>query len=98
MPNHVTNQVSISGNAESLAELNYVEFDTAWSPPEPVFAAIVKAFPELHLEVRYIDEGGGFAGTFYGKDGCLYDEPCPDDDFKAFAREHFYWIYDDEDD
>ncbi|WP_315398681.1 hypothetical protein [Neisseria sicca] len=76
----------------------YVEFDTAWSPPEPVFAAIVEAFPELQLEVRYIDEGGGFAGTFYGKDGCLYDEPCPDDDFKAFAREHFYWIYDDEDD
>ncbi|EGF12106.1 hypothetical protein HMPREF9123_0086 [Neisseria bacilliformis ATCC BAA-1200] len=47
----------------------YVEFDTAWSPPEPVFAAIVETFPDLQLEARYIDEGGGFAGTFYGEDG-----------------------------
>ena len=72
----------------------YIEFDTAWSPPEPVFAAIAQAYPDLSMEIRYIDEGGGFAGTFTAQDGCLHDEPCPDEDFREFSKEYFGWLYD----
>lgn len=75
-----------------------ISFDTAWSPPEPVFAALAEAFPDVEMEVRYIDEGGGFAGTYTASDGLLEDFPCDDDDFRSFAEEHFGWTFDDDDD
>ena len=76
----------------------YLEFDTAWSPPEPVYEAIADRFPDLHLEIRYIDEGGGFAGTYEIKDGVLQDYPCSDKEFRMFAEKHFGWDYSEEDD
>ena len=76
----------------------YVEFDTAWSPPTPVFDVIAQEYPDLQLEVRYIDEGGGFAGTFVGESGELTDEPCPNDEVEIFGITHFGWILNDETD
>lgn len=76
----------------------YLEFDTAWSPPEPVYEAIAERFPDLQLEIRYIDEGGGFAGTYEIKDGILHDYPCSDEEFRMFAEEHFGWDYSEDDD
>jgi len=37
-------------------------FDTAWSPAEPVVAALVKQFPTLSITHRYCEGGMGYAG------------------------------------
>lgn len=37
-------------------------FDTAWSPAEPVVAALAKQFPTLSITHRYCEGGMGFAG------------------------------------
>lgn len=75
-----------------------VTFDTAWSPLEPLFEILAEAFPSVEMMVHYIDEGGGFAGTFIASDGLLEYFPCENGDFKAFAEEHFGWTFDDDDD
>lgn len=57
-------------------------FDTAWSPPEPVFAALADR-PEcndLHITIRGFDEGWGFAYRAEIADGIYNDwsvEPSP---------------------
>lgn len=44
-----------------------VRFQTAWSPPTPVFDAMAAQFPEVTFTVESIDEGGGaYAGTYNG--------------------------------
>lgn len=44
-------------------------FDTAWSPPFPIFRKLVSFHPELKLDVLYCDEGGCYLGSclFHGK-------------------------------
>jgi hypothetical protein len=37
-------------------------FDTAWSPAEPVVAALAEQFPTLEITHRYCEGGMGFAG------------------------------------
>jgi hypothetical protein len=37
-------------------------FDTAWSPAEPVIAALAKQFPTLSITHRYCEGGMGYAG------------------------------------
>lgn len=37
-------------------------FDTAWSPPEPVFDKLVEKFPNLTFDVAWFDEGWMHAG------------------------------------
>jgi hypothetical protein len=37
-------------------------FDTAWSPAEPVVAALAKKFPTLTITHRYCEGGMGYAG------------------------------------
>jgi hypothetical protein len=37
------------------------KFDTAWSPPVPVFQALAERFPNLGIHVASFDEGWGFA-------------------------------------
>ena len=37
-------------------------FDTAWSPAEPVVAALAEQFPTLSITHRYCEGGMGFAG------------------------------------
>lgn len=51
-------------------------FDTAWSPPEPVFAALAER-PEcadLEIEIRSFDEGWNFAYRARISDGCFSSE------------------------
>ena len=56
-------------NAYSYSEVNApgesgrmeFVFDTAWSTPEPIFAAIAERFPTLSFDVAGFDEGWGFA-------------------------------------
>ena len=37
-------------------------FDTAWSPAEPVIVALAEQFPTLNIAHRYCEAGMGFAG------------------------------------
>ncbi|UOO85693.1 hypothetical protein [Neisseria arctica] len=74
----------------------YITFDTAWSLPEPIYREIAKLFPELKMEVLYIDEGCFFAGTYVLSGGCLNDHQCSDDEFKQFAETHFGWSFEEE--
>jgi len=39
-----------------------VEFETAWSPPEPVIRALGERFPDITFIHDYIEQGIGFAG------------------------------------
>lgn len=51
---------------ERTAEGVAVAFDTAWSPPEPIFHAMVEQFPELAFDIWYEEEqgwGGELAGS-----------------------------------
>lgn len=51
-----------------------LNFDTAWSHPEPVITALSKKFPYEVLEVRYADEDlGSNCGTYKIRDGIAYD-------------------------
>ena len=34
-------------------------FETAWSPPRPILAKLAELWPELRIETKSIDEGGG---------------------------------------
>lgn len=49
---------------------NIVEFDTAWSMPNPVFVELSKQYPDLTLAVSYADEDiGSNCGKILYKDG-----------------------------
>lgn len=56
---------------ETMNEPTHYEckFDTAWSPPQPIFEKIAEEFPALTLRVMAYDEGGGFAYVGSAKDG-----------------------------
>ena len=45
----------------SQSRYNY-GFDTAWSPAEPVVAALAEKFPTLRIIHRYCEGGMGYAG------------------------------------
>jgi len=45
-------------------------FDTAWAPPEPVFAAMVSQHPELRFKIRSVEEQG-WGVEWLGVDGSL---------------------------
>jgi hypothetical protein len=40
----------------------FYQFDTAWSPPEPLIVKMGEMFPELEFELRYYECGAGFQG------------------------------------
>ena len=44
-------------------------FDTAWSPAEPVIAALAEQFPKLAINHRYCEGGMGYAGEVIYNDG-----------------------------
>ena len=47
-----------------------ISFQTAWSPPEPIFQAIVEQFPTLSFEISY-EEEQGWGGELVGSNGEL---------------------------
>ena len=69
----------------------YVSFETAWSPPEPIFKAIVEQFPELGFEIFY-EEEQGWGGELVGSNGELsqvreWDIPNSHSDYVERDRE-----------
>jgi hypothetical protein len=52
-------------------ELNAsISFQTAWSPPEPIFRAIAEQFPNLTFDISY-EEEQGWGGEWLGSNGTL---------------------------
>ena len=49
-------------NGQTIEGETSYNFDTAWSPAEPVVAALAKQFPTLSITHRYCEGGMGFAG------------------------------------
>ena len=47
----------------------YVNFDTAWGPPDIWFEKLAKRYPSLELEMRYEESGCGFCGIMTSKAG-----------------------------
>mgnify|MGYP001486707916 CR=1 FL=1 len=41
-----------------------LQFETAWSVPEPVLAALAERFPDVEFSGDFLDEGWCFQGTF----------------------------------
>jgi hypothetical protein len=54
------------GNVDGTTSYN---FDTAWSPAEPVIAALATQFPTLRITHRYCEAGMGYAGEVLYADG-----------------------------
>lgn len=55
-----------SYSGEWYNEGESIQFDTAWSTPEPIYRALTRKFPNLDFEVKFADEDmgnncGGFA-------------------------------------
>lgn len=46
-----------------------VVFDTAWSPPIPIFENIAERYPKINITAFFEEEGNGIEGTFEYKDG-----------------------------
>jgi len=49
-------------------------FNTAWSPVPKVIAKLSEMFPDIIMRYSYVDEGGGFAGYDYYKEGEILEE------------------------
>lgn len=61
------------------------DFSTAWSTPDPIYALINQAWPDLDITVAYIDEGWNFWGIRRMYDGVVTDDMYQDyrDDLEA---------------
>lgn len=56
------------GNRTSMLMIQ-MNFDTAWSPPEPGIESIAKMFPDVHFFITYKEEGMGYQGFSYYYNG-----------------------------
>ena len=45
---------------QMLIEENVLQFDTAWSMPEPIYIALSNKFPEIDFEVEWSDEDSSY--------------------------------------
>jgi hypothetical protein len=69
-------------NANDIAiayDSGSVEFETAWSPPEPVVQALAQRFPNVTFIHDYVEQGIGYAGRK------VYNAPETDDQRNRFA-------------
>jgi hypothetical protein len=46
-----------------------IEFQTAWSPPEPIIVKLSEMFPEVEIKLVYEEPGVGFIGKLVCKNG-----------------------------
>jgi hypothetical protein len=89
-------------NAYSLAERapNQIVFQTAWSPPIPVYSALSAKFPAVTFDVQYADEDIGsncghvrFIGGQIDQDDLHYDKYDSDARFACKVWGHDYEEY-----
>ena len=60
-----------STGVDVTTESIVIVFETAWSPPIPVFEAMVEQFPSLEFSIWW-EEEQGFGGRFEGTKGVLH--------------------------
>lgn len=93
------NSYSFDIKREVPGEIEFV-FDTAWSVPRPVLAAIAAAFPTLAFLVEAFDEGGGFGaiGRYVNGAGAVAVDRELGDDRALYERVygHKMPVYDDD--
>jgi hypothetical protein len=65
-------------NSNSLGETASFTFTTAWSPPEPIYHALCKLFPNLDIKWHWGEPGCGCSGDL--DTGETYDYKCDCDD------------------
>tara|TARA_B100001094_G_scaffold296961_1_gene319588 strand:+ start:4502 stop:5191 length:690 start_codon:yes stop_codon:yes gene_type:complete len=51
-----------------------IDFDTAWSPPEPWILALSKKFPNLEIEVKVTEESNSYMGYLCARNGQINAE------------------------
>jgi hypothetical protein len=77
-------------------DANRIEFLTAWSAPEPIFAKLAEKFPDVTFMVAFADEDiGQNCGELHYKDGKLWGVNLDPDNSYEFAKN--LWGYEDED-
>jgi len=59
---------NLSDKEDKYNEFLY-SFNTAWSPATPVIQKMGEMFPLLEFDLRYFEQGAGFNGIFWMKDG-----------------------------
>lgn len=83
-----------SYDGEWYEEGTSIQFNTAWSTPEPVYLALAKKFPNLDFEVKFADEDMGYnCGEFsYDSEqgGLSLWEPDNDNEGLEFACKVWY--------
>jgi hypothetical protein len=78
------------GQVEDLGEGTAkmeVAFDTAWSMPDPIWAAIFERFPELHWKGAVDEEGGVFHGYIDGREWDIRNGVSPERQAEYDAEE-----------
>lgn len=71
-------------------ETAFVDFETAWCAPIPIYEAIRKKFPDLDVQARYADEDiGSNCGTWHNGELEKIEEPQ-----RAFEFACDVWGYD----
>jgi hypothetical protein len=61
-----------------------VEFDTAWSPPEPIYHALCDLFPDLDIKWHYSETGCQFSGDFDTGVVNAFADPCECDESECY--------------
>lgn len=74
-----------------LGDYSLINFNTAWSPPMPVFNAMAEMFPNLKFDVEY-EEEQGWGGTITYENGqetfrSEWDIPDSHEDYASRGRE-----------
>lgn len=68
-------EVHITMNNENIN----VQFETAWSTPEPIIRKFSLLYPHAEFKVAYADEDfGANCGNYVYKDGEIIDDYCPE--------------------
>ncbi len=67
-------------NSNSLGEVATISFQTAWSPPEPIYNKLCDLFPNLDIKWHYSEPGCDFAGDFDTDTVNEFADPCECDD------------------
>jgi hypothetical protein len=61
-------------SSDTYQDEDYLEFQTAWSLPEPVIIQLSKMFPKVNISVEFADEDiGSNCGKFIVKNGFITD-------------------------
>ena len=66
---------------------DYVEFDTAWSFPEPIFTKLADLYPDILISVNFADEDiGNNCGHFEASENSVNTQYLDDFDFACDVR------------